>query len=38
VTLAGQPCESFEYSAAERLLWIRFPNEAKPRELAIKWE
>jgi hypothetical protein len=35
VTLAGQPLQTFEYAAESRLLWIRFPNEASPRELAI---
>ena len=37
VTLAGQPLATFEYAAEGRLLWIRFPNEAKPRELAIEF-
>ena len=37
VTLAGQPLESFDYSAEDRLLWIRFTNEARPRELAIEF-
>jgi len=35
VTLAGKAIESFEYSTAEKLLWIRFPNEAKQRELVV---
>jgi len=35
VTLAGKAIESFEYSTAEKLLWIRFPNEAKQRELLV---
>jgi hypothetical protein len=37
VTLAGQPLASFEYAAEGQLLWIRFANEAKPRELAIEF-
>ena len=37
VTLAGQEVKDFEYSVAERLLWIRFPNEARPRELALRF-
>ncbi len=37
VTLASQPLESFEYAAEGRLLWIRFTNEARPRELAIEF-
>lgn len=37
ITLAGQPLESFEYSQKEGLLWIRFPNEARPRELAVRF-
>ncbi len=37
VTLAGQPLKNYLYSAEHRLLWIRFTNEAKPRELAIEF-
>jgi hypothetical protein len=37
VTLAEQPLHSFEYSAKDRLLWIRFANEARPRELVIEF-
>jgi hypothetical protein len=37
VTLAGQLLESFEYAAEGRLLWIRFTNAARPRELAIEF-
>ncbi len=36
VTLDGQSLESFEYSAAG-LLWIRFGNEARPRELSVRF-
>jgi hypothetical protein len=35
ITLAGQPLQTFQYAAEGHLLWIRFPNEASPRELAI---
>ncbi len=37
VRLASQPVETFKYASEDRLLWIRFPNEAKPRELAIQF-
>ena len=37
VVLASQPLQSFHYSAEDRLLWIRFTNEAAPRELAIEF-
>jgi hypothetical protein len=37
VTLAGQPLEGFEYTAEGRLLWVRFANEVRPRELAIEF-
>ena len=37
VTLAGQPLGQYQYDASERLLWIRFPNESRPRELAIEF-
>jgi hypothetical protein len=37
VTLAGQPCGQCQYSAPERLLWIRFPNESRPRELRLEF-
>ncbi len=37
ITLAGQPCTDFEYSAAEKLLWLRFPNEPHPRELEVQF-
>lgn len=35
ITLAGKPVTDFTYSPQEKLLWVRFPNEPKPRELAI---
>jgi hypothetical protein len=37
VTLDGQPCGQCQYSASERLLWIRFPNESRPRELRLEF-
>jgi hypothetical protein len=37
ITLAGQPVEDFEYSAAEKLLWLRFANATSPRELAVQF-
>ena len=37
VMLAGRPLESFHYSPRDRLLWVRFTNEAQPRELAIEF-
>jgi hypothetical protein len=37
VALAGQPLQAFEYSPRERLLWIRFTNEARPRELVVNY-
>jgi hypothetical protein len=37
ITLAGQPLKDFEYSAAEKLLWLQFPNETTPRELAVRF-
>jgi hypothetical protein len=37
VTLAGQPLTSFVYSAKDGLLWLRFANEARMRELAVTW-
>lgn len=35
ITLAGQSLSDFTYSATDRLLWIRFQNEPKPRELRV---
>jgi hypothetical protein len=37
VLLVDQPLQTFEYAAESRLLWIRFPNEAGPRPLAIEF-
>jgi hypothetical protein len=36
-TLDGQALTDFEYSAAEKLLWVRFPNEAHPQTLRLKF-
>ena len=38
VTLDGQALESFNYSAPENLLWIRFENDARPRELTVQFD
>ncbi len=35
ITLAGEPVKDFEYSAADRLLWIRFANASRARELRV---
>ena len=35
VTLAGKEISSVEFSEVEKLLWIRFQNEASPRELSL---
>ena len=37
IKLRGQALEDFEYSATDNLLWIRFPNEAAPRELTVRF-
>jgi hypothetical protein len=37
VRLADEPLTTFSYSAAERLLWIRFPNAASPRQLETQF-
>jgi len=33
VGLGGESLSTWEYSPGEKLLWIRFPNQAAPREL-----
>lgn len=38
VELEGKPLGSFEYSAAQKLLRVRFPNEPKPREVTVVWD
>jgi hypothetical protein len=35
ITLAGERITGFEHSSSEDLLWIRFSNEARPRELRL---
>jgi hypothetical protein len=37
VTLDGQPVDDVKFSAADKLLWIRFPNQAAPRHLALRF-
>ncbi len=37
IALAHKPWKDFTYDAAEKLLWIRFPNESSPRELTIRF-
>jgi hypothetical protein len=37
VTLAGNPLEHFDYSAKDKLLWLRFDNAASPRDLNIEF-
>jgi hypothetical protein len=37
VTLDGQPVADVKFSAPDHLLWLRFPNEARPRQLAIRF-
>ena len=37
VKLAGNPIDTFTYDATEKLLHLRFPNEASPRELTIEF-
>jgi len=37
VMLAGQPLAGVHYSAEDRLLWVRFTNEARPRELEVEF-
>ena len=35
ITLDGKPISNFDYSTMNRLLWIRFTNESRPRELRV---
>jgi len=37
VLLDGQNLTRFEYSAAEQLLWVHFPNDAAPHELSLQY-
>ncbi len=36
VTLDGADLKNVQYDAGSRLLWIRFPNAARPRELIVQ--
>jgi hypothetical protein len=37
ILLEHQPLNSFTYDSAEGLLYIRFPNEARPRDLVVEF-
>ena len=37
VTLAGETLNTFEYSEASHLLWIRFKNDPSPRDLVAEY-
>lgn len=37
VTLDGRALTLIEFSAPDGLLWVRFPNEAKPRTLTLRF-
>jgi hypothetical protein len=37
VTLDGKSLAEFKYSADEKLLWIQFSNESRPRELKVEF-
>jgi hypothetical protein len=37
ITLEGQAVKDFSYSATDKLLWIRFENEARPRTLVVNF-
>ena len=37
IKLSGQVLKDFEYSSADEVLWIRFANEAAPRELSVRF-
>lgn len=37
ITLEGETVKDVQHSPADRLLWIRFPNEARPRELTVQF-
>lgn len=38
ITLDGLPVTNFELSQKDNLLWLRFTNEARARQLVIRWE
>jgi hypothetical protein len=37
VTLAGEKLDTYEYSPEEKLLWIRFRHESRPRGLEVSF-
>ena len=37
VRVAGQATTDFTHDAARGLLWVRFPNEPRPREVEVAW-
>jgi hypothetical protein len=36
-TLNGQPIEDQKYDADRRLLWLRFPNQARPQKVVVDY-
>jgi len=37
ITLDGKVMEQFRWSADEKLLWLNFENEPRPRELRVSF-
>lgn len=37
IKLDQQPLDSYQYNAEEGLLYVRFPNEPRPRELSVEF-
>ena len=37
VSLGTDALSNWEYSSAEKLLWLRFPNQAAPRQLRVSY-
>jgi hypothetical protein len=37
ITVDGQSLDATNYSANDRLLWLRFTNESRPRELVLRF-
>ena len=37
VTLSGAPLQDYDYSAEHHLVWLRFNNESRPRELLLSF-
>jgi hypothetical protein len=35
ITLGGETVKDFDYSEKDKLLWIRFTNNAQPRALSL---